>query len=391
VTGTPISSSVTNSNNSDIIDMLTDSIARDGQGGMQGPFKLADGTQALPALAFVADTNTGIYRPGADTLGMVAGGVVAASITATGTSFPEALTVGKSLNLAASVTVPSATTTDLGAAASNNIIISGVTTITSFGTVAAGVTRDVTFSGALVLTHNGTSLILPGGANITAVAGDTLSALSLGSGNWRVTRYDRGSGGPVGVLTSTNDTLPRFDGAAGALQTSGVVVDDLNNLAALTVNATGTGANLLPSGTTAQRPSGTASQIRYNSTLARVEYYNGAAWQPVANQAWDFTSAATAVSAGNSVTTLAHGLGTIPTKIHTVLRCAITQEGYAVGDEASVDTASMPGLPRLTVAADATNIYISLNNGPPGLTRRDGTDVFTITAANWRWVARASL
>jgi hypothetical protein len=45
------------------------------------------------------------------------------------------------------------------------------------------------FSGALTLTYNATSLILPGAANITTAAGDTLEAVSLGSGNWVVTVY----------------------------------------------------------------------------------------------------------------------------------------------------------------------------------------------------------
>jgi hypothetical protein len=85
-------------------------------------------------------------------------------------------------------TVASATTCDIGAAATNNILISGTTTITGFGTTADQV-RFVRFSGALTLTHNASSLILPGGANIITVAGDTCLAVSDDSGNWRVFNY----------------------------------------------------------------------------------------------------------------------------------------------------------------------------------------------------------
>jgi len=85
--------------------------------------------------------------------------------------------------------VASATTTDLGAAAGRIVDVTGTTTITSFGTVAAGVWRIVRFTGALTLTHNATSLILPGAANILTVAGDCCIAVSLGSGNWVVTHY----------------------------------------------------------------------------------------------------------------------------------------------------------------------------------------------------------
>jgi len=85
--------------------------------------------------------------------------------------------------------VASAATTDLGAVVGRIVDISGTTTITSFGTVAAGIWRICRFTGALTLTHHATSLILPGAANITTVSGDCLVAVSLGSGNWVVTHY----------------------------------------------------------------------------------------------------------------------------------------------------------------------------------------------------------
>lgn len=85
--------------------------------------------------------------------------------------------------------VASSGTTDIGAATSTNVRITGTTTITSFGTVKAGVVRNVRFAAALTLTHNGTSLILPGGENITTAANDCLRAVSLGTGNWIVTDY----------------------------------------------------------------------------------------------------------------------------------------------------------------------------------------------------------
>lgn len=93
--------------------------------------------------------------------------------------------------------VASAATTDLGAVASEVVRITGTTTITSFGTVAAGTRREGRFAGALLLTHNATSLILPGGQSITTAANDRFSAVSLGSGNWLVLSYIRASGQPV--------------------------------------------------------------------------------------------------------------------------------------------------------------------------------------------------
>ena len=81
--------------------------------------------------------------------------------------------------------IASATTTDLGAVVGLMHDITGTTTITGFGTVSAGLWKIVKFEGALTLTHNATSLILPGSANIVTVAGDVGIFMSEGSGNWR--------------------------------------------------------------------------------------------------------------------------------------------------------------------------------------------------------------
>lgn len=96
--------------------------------------------------------------------------------------------------------VASAGTVSLGSQSSQNITITGTTTITSFGTAAAGVLRTVKFAAALTLTYNATSLILPGGVNITTAANDTAVFQSLGSGNWICLSYTRANGGPIATL-----------------------------------------------------------------------------------------------------------------------------------------------------------------------------------------------
>jgi len=84
-------------------------------------------------------------------------------------------------------TIASATTTDLGSSPYQSVTVSGTTTITSFGSTApTGVVKHVTFSGALSITYNATSMILPDGASITTAAGDCLSFKHEGSGNWRL-------------------------------------------------------------------------------------------------------------------------------------------------------------------------------------------------------------
>lgn len=103
-------------------------------------------------------------------------------------------TLSQALNEAPIVTLASAATVDIGAATANTISISGTTTITSLGTIAAGAKRALVFQDALTLTHNATSLILPGGADIVTAAGDVLQFVSLGSGNWRCVAFQRGAG-----------------------------------------------------------------------------------------------------------------------------------------------------------------------------------------------------
>lgn len=91
--------------------------------------------------------------------------------------------------------IASAATTDLSTATGQFVHITGTTTITSFGTSPAGVVRNLVLDGALTLTHNATSLILPGGSSIITAAGDRAVAISEGSGNWNVLSYTRAAGG----------------------------------------------------------------------------------------------------------------------------------------------------------------------------------------------------
>lgn len=89
--------------------------------------------------------------------------------------------------------ISSAATTDIGAATGDYAKVTGTATITSLGTVQAGIRRIIEFTGTLTLTHNGTSLILPGATNITTAAGDVATFVSLGSGNWKCVSYQPGS------------------------------------------------------------------------------------------------------------------------------------------------------------------------------------------------------
>lgn len=117
-------------------------------------------------------------------------------------------TLTGALNLAPPVTLASAATVAIGAAASNSISVTGTTAITAFDTIAAGARRLLTFAAAgLVLTYNATSLILPTAQNITTQAGDVAEFVSLGSGNWRCVRYQRSDGTALAAATAATGPI----------------------------------------------------------------------------------------------------------------------------------------------------------------------------------------
>lgn len=141
------------------------------------------------------------------------------------------------------VTVASAATTDLGGAAGNAVRITGTTTITALGTAQSGARRHVTFSGALTLTHNGTSLILPGAANIVTAAGDTAEFESLGGGSWRCMEYNRASG--IALPAVGNVLAAPVVGKYVALNWNSTITIDLTagNVFAVTLGGATTFAN----------------------------------------------------------------------------------------------------------------------------------------------------
>lgn len=130
----------------------------------------------------------------------------------------------KAINEAKGSDIASATTTDIGAATGNFVDVTGTTTITGLGTVQAGTRRKVRFTGALTLTHHATALILPTGANITTAAGDTADFISLGSGNWVCTNYQRKDGTPLagGLTVKTGSFTRALTTASGTQAITGV-------------------------------------------------------------------------------------------------------------------------------------------------------------------------
>ena len=141
-------------------------------------------------------------------------------------------TLSSALNEAPSVSIASAATVNIGAAAANTINITGRTTITAFDTIADGARRTLIFGGALTLTYNATSLILPTAANISTQAGDVAQFISKGSGNWKCVSYLRADGsaltGAGGASLSTTNNWTKAQTVAPVVNNSatGTVTPD---------------------------------------------------------------------------------------------------------------------------------------------------------------------
>lgn len=92
--------------------------------------------------------------------------------------------------------VASATTLTLGTDG-NYFDVTGTTTITGIATVRVGSVIKLHFDASLVLTHNASTLNLPGGVDITTTAGDEAEFIERGVGQWACINYRRADGLPV--------------------------------------------------------------------------------------------------------------------------------------------------------------------------------------------------
>lgn len=118
--------------------------------------------------------------------------------------------------------VASATTTNLETATGNLVDVTGTTTITAI-TLSEGHERTVRFTGALILT-NGASLVLPGAANITTVAGDFAIFRGYAAGVVRCVDYRRLSLAPIdgAAWTAYTPTITATTGTFTSVNASGV-------------------------------------------------------------------------------------------------------------------------------------------------------------------------
>jgi hypothetical protein len=100
--------------------------------------------------------------------------VIGSTTLAGNTTITGTMTFSKATSGTKGANVASASITDIWTNADGNLLhVTGTITITSLGTAPqAGARRTVIFDGALILTYNASTLVVPGGVNITTAAGD---------------------------------------------------------------------------------------------------------------------------------------------------------------------------------------------------------------------------
>jgi microcystin-dependent protein len=106
VAGNSITAAGHNQNWADLETEMSNSVAADGQTTITAALKGFAGTVSTPGYGFSADTNTGIYRIGADNLGIACAGAKVIDVATTGADVIGALSQNSTLVCPAGIVVP---------------------------------------------------------------------------------------------------------------------------------------------------------------------------------------------------------------------------------------------------------------------------------------------
>jgi hypothetical protein len=257
--------------------------------------------------------------------------------------------------------IASATTTDIGAVEGLAHDITGTTTITGLGTVRAGIWKVLKFEGALTLTHNATSLILPGAANITTADGDVAVMISEGAGNWRCVSYTKADGralvGALGSITTSGLTmntarmLLRTTAGAGAIEEGDASSVTTNFVSAASDTVAGKIEVAIQSEMEA------ASSTTLAVTPGRLQYHPGVA------KVWGRFDTAGALTSGHNISSITDsGIGIGVVNFTTAFSSATNYASqFNVIDNAGSTSTTYPMSDAVTPPAAGSNRWRSMN------------------------------
>jgi hypothetical protein len=240
--------------------------------GDEGQISLSDGTAGAPSLHFTSDTDTGVYRPGANTLGISVSGTQIAYFDEDGLTIPNAgVAAGGSFHAAnGNANNPS-----------HSFTSDQDTGFFRHATNQIGVSTNGVAS--LIFTQNAGELLGHTGVSVTFGAGSSGATIALGQGtNGGVTITPKGSG--TAVVNGT--TIP-------ASKTLVVTTDKLSALAATSSSElagvisdeTGTGSLVFANTPTLVTPNigaatGTSVNLSSNATVGGTLTVSGAVTGP---------------------------------------------------------------------------------------------------------------
>ena len=230
---------------------------------------IGDGTESAPSLSFTSDTNTGVYRPAADTVGIVGGGhdILRLTDVASAADYLEVkngIGVGTPLHVLAEgastnigmhlqpkgsglLTISDGTDFNKGIRfRSSSSAASAITLLDAVSTAGRVVTLpDATGTLALVSGDLGTPTVLVG-TNITGTAASLTAGLvtSIGDLTGDVTSSNRAT-----TLATVNSNVGSFTNASLTVNAKGLVTAASSGTAAVT-SITGTANEIAVTGTT---------------------------------------------------------------------------------------------------------------------------------------------
>lgn len=200
VTGTAISSATHNNTMSDVGTEITDSLSRSGKGPMLAPLEATDGSAAAPSITFDSDTDTGLYRIGANNLGVALNGVKAVDIGTAATAITGTLTTSGALTVTsggATVTAGGLTVTAGGAT-----VTAGGVVVSAGGTGGRGIDVTGTNAGQGIRATGGAS----DGEGVRGIGGATNGAGVVGAGTGTGAGVTGFSASGIGVEAIGNAT-----------------------------------------------------------------------------------------------------------------------------------------------------------------------------------------
>lgn len=225
VAGTTIEAAWANNTLSDVGNELTNSLSRQGTGGMLAALRLADGSVTVPGLAFVSETTTGFYRAASNDMRMAILGSDVWAATSSAFTISKAVT----LSVASNLGTPSAVTL------TNATGLPVATGISGLGTgVAAALAVNTGSAGAFVV--NGGALGTPSSGTVTNLTGT--ASINI-NGTVGATTPNTGS---FTTLTTSSTVTLNGGTANGVLYLNGSKVATSGS--ALTFNGTNLGIGI---------------------------------------------------------------------------------------------------------------------------------------------------